>query len=274
MKKQYNSKSLQSFEIFLKQEKLAINSIKSYLCDLRIIEKLYPLEIKDPFSTTGTKIINYFEKIQTSKNTRSYNRQLISLAKYYSFHKNTYLSNQLKQLYINERFTSRDVVKDTKKLFHFVDALPESHHLEVRNKVIIDLLIYTGLKPQQLVQLKVSDFKLVDSYIELHLANNKLSLVPIHTKTTELIAKYLKSYRNQFITSDLPYFLISKKGKMVRGSIWRIVELMFKHSNFKQNINPNTLRNTLIKALVDKGVDKESICQCMNLKQLELSEFL
>jgi site-specific recombinase XerD len=127
----------------------------------------------------------------------------------------------------------------------------------VLDKLIIVLLITTGLRRNELVSLKISD--IVGNHIIVNGKGSKQRKLILHPDVCVLLNQWLK-IRNRKYGDSCEYLLISKMGKQFTGNAIRDkVKASMKRAGFSeeriQEIHTHSLRHTFVANLFESGAD-------------------
>jgi site-specific recombinase XerD len=122
-----------------------------------------------------------------------------------------------------------------------------------RDLAILSLLYDSGARVSELVNLRVRDVRL-DEFptVTLHGKGQKIRHVPLMSKTTELLKKYVSENRLDLPQRlDEPLFVNRQKQKLSRAGVTYILN---KYANGR-DISPHTLRHTKAMHLLQSGIN-------------------
>jgi len=129
-----------------------------------------------------------------------------------------------------------------------------------RNRLVVNLLLYTGCRVSELVNIKTGDVDFVINAVTLHGKGDKLREVPIRSDVAQLIKEYLKGDRAQSKFSDSPSLLVSQRSaQMCRDAVATMLEQI--GQELKIEINPHKFRHTFCSKLVQKKVPLTTIAK-------------
>ena len=191
---------IQIKEYFLKsildQKNYSIKTFENYDCDLtKFFRFLKEYKINDIKKITKETIRLYFLK---QKNNNISNR---TLGRYYSS-LNSFFIYSIEHEYIDSNpLKFIDYPKYTKKIPEYIydsqlekllnEKTSENIEIELRNKLIIYLLLDTGVRVSELVNIKVSDIDIEERIIRVLGKGSKERFVFFTSKTKELLVYYL-----------------------------------------------------------------------------------
>lgn len=239
-------------------------TVASYEYDLKdyalFLEK-NNLTIKDDNDKTLKLYLNYVydKKI----NNKSISRHLSSLRTYYDFLK--------KENIVTENiFKNVKNPKIEKTIPNFIshDKLNEiftsfnDSNLDIRNRLVIELLYATGLRVGELVNIKIKDIDFGAQSIKVLGKGSKERYVFYNNTTKEVLKKYLV-VRKKLQKKANDYLLLNDKGTPIKeASVRKIIQTTLMKCGIKSKITPHTFRHTFATDLLNQGLD------LVNVKEL------
>ena len=139
-----------------------------------------------------------------------------------------------------------------------VDALirkaeQDHHSLSSRNVVIIKLMLHTGLRVSEVVDLKWEDIVIrrYEGHLTVHCGKgSKKRIVPLNSTIRGELEKYKEHVKES--QKDKPYVFYGTRGKLTTDGVLRMFYKFEKLLPF--DVTPHCLRHTFCKSLLDKGV--------------------
>lgn len=239
-------------------------TVASYEYDLKdyalFLEK-NNLTIKDDNDKTLKLYLNYIYDKKISN--KSISRHLSSLRTYYDFLKkeNIVTENIFKNLKNPKieknipNFISRD------KLNEIFTSFNDSN-LDIRNRLVIELLYATGLRVGELVNIKIKDIDFGAQSIKVLGKGSKERYVFYNNTTKEVLKKYLV-VRKKLQKKVNDYLLLNDKGTPIKeASVRKIIQTTLMKCGIKSKITPHTFRHTFATDLLNQGLD------LVNVKEL------
>lgn len=159
----------------------------------------------------------------------------------------------------------------TRSQFHLTEdqiKLLIKHTEKLRDKVIIKLLAYCGLRRFELAKIKVEDIDLETNKIQIL---GKKNIQRLSTIFSDQLREDLKLYLRYVLEEDKKGYLfpaissLNKKGHISNTEINRIVSNAGHRAHLKnpipelKNINPHILRHSCARILKDKGLSLEVV---------------
>ena len=268
---------IQIKEYFLKsildQKNYSKKTIENYNRDLnKFFKFLNDYKIKDIKKITKETVRLYFLK---QKNNNISNR---TLGRYYSS-LNSFFLYSIEHEYIGVNpLKFIDYPKYTKKIPEYIydyqlekllnEKTSENVEIELRNKLIIHLLLDTGVRVSELVNIKVHDIDVEERIIKVFGKGSKERFVFFTSKTKELLINYFIKRKEKAITDNL---LINYKGeKLTERSVQKIIKLVGEKIGL--DIHPHLLRHTFATDLLNKGADIRMIQELLGHENLDTTQ--
>ena len=268
---------IQIKEYFLKsildQKNYSKKTFENYDRDInKFFRFLKEYKINDIKKITKETIRLYFLK---QKNNNISNR---TLGRYYSS-LNSFFIYSIEHEYIESNpLKFIDYPKYTKKVPEYIyesqlekllnEKTSENIEIELRNKLIINLLLDTGVRVSELVNIKVFDIDIEERIIKVFGKGSKERFVFFTSKTKEILVTYLSKRNEKAIVDNL---LINYKGeKLTERSVQKIIKLVGEKIGL--DIHPHLLRHTFATDLLNKGADIRMIQELLGHENLDTTQ--
>ena len=148
-------------------------------------------------------------------------------------------------------------------------AMQEHPMFSLRDRLIIMILMTTGIRASELTNIKLSDIDLDQNIIHITRKGGDQDIVYINSKVKPFLEQYLK-----LLPKDQMY--LCKEGyrdKLSRSSVYKIVRTFLEFAGIKkEKMGPHTLRHTFAMVLVHKNVSIYKIQQLMHHRNLATTE--
>ena len=154
-------------------------------------------------------------------------------------------------------------VNDIDKIISSIELLKP---IDYRDKCIILTMYSSGLRISEVVNIKLNDLNLKESFISVLGKGNKQRLIPIGNKAAQMINLYIDEYRCKFLKKNNSggYLYLNNRGSSLsRVSIWKIIK---KHSSSLPNsdrITPHVFRHSFATHLIEGGADLRAVQMMM-----------
>jgi len=263
---------LSNFYDYLSKEKnYSSNTVIAYKKDVETFQEFCRVKfelnnlLKVTYPIIREWIINLSEK---ELSPLSINRKISSLSKYYDFLikindlKSSPLKNH-KRLKVQKKliipFSEDEVLK-------VVDVFSKNFEGK-RNLLIVDMLYSTGVRRNELINIKLNDVLLDENLVKVLGKRNKERLVPLVLNLKSRINDYLK-FRNEIKSSSSNFFITTKGKKIGPSLVYRVVKNYFSKVSTKVKTSPHVLRHSFATHMLNNGADINSIKEIMGHSSL------
>ena len=253
-------------DYLLFEKKYSTKTIKAYKSDLKSFQDFN----FDEFDQNSIKNVNYTQirswiVLQVNKNisNATINRKISSLNSFYKFllkiesiEKNplsTHKSLKTKS-FIQLPFSETEVM-DVLNPLNF-----KKNFQGYRNLLILEILYSTGIRRQELINLKINDIDFSNKRIKVLGKRNKERYIPLIDHLSDLINNYLGFRDKVKSIDDHEYLFITSKGKKLYGNlVYRLINNNFSNFSTKQKKSPHILRHSFATHLLNNGADLNSV---------------
>lgn len=198
-------------------------------------------------------IISYIDFLQhTSRTTSVNNRIIASIKKYYDFlfetgkrhdHpcKNIKIGNKkTKAIQTQNLFTREELM-----------VLLERHNrftkLEIRNKIIVQFLIYQAMQSREITRISVHDIDFANGTIYIKRGNILTQrTLELHPTQIYVLQQYISDIRPQLLTKNTDKLLIGLRGAVLSVDAIHAIFEQFKQVYPDRKLNPTTIRQSTI----------------------------
>lgn len=138
--------------------------------------------------------------------------------------------------------------------------LENKEQVALRDKTMIYILLYAGLRVGELVNLKIQDLDLLTMSLKVVGKGGKYREVPLKPEVAETIKDYLESDRKDspYATSEY-LFVTQRSGKMDPDTVNKVLKKL--GQTLKLKIFPHKFRHTFCTRLLKKGVDLTTVAK-------------
>lgn len=137
---------------------------------------------------------------------------------------------------------------EIKEIFESVENVPPM--LAARNKLIISLMLDSGLRRNEVCMIKLSDINYIDNLLNVHGKGNKDRLVPIGFLTL----RYLKEY-DCSCPFESEYLLVTLKGeRLTNNAVKQLMSKLKRKLGF--DFSPHRLRHNFATNYIIDHYDK------------------
>lgn len=207
---------------------------------------------------------------------RSINRKIASLKAYFKFLlqiRELEFSplNKHRALKVSQKVAMPFSVEEMQKMLR---EIPFEDDFEgIRDKLIIELLYATGIRRDELINLKVKNIQFTPDNIKVLGKRNKERIIPLIPKVSLLIKEYFK-YRDKLdVIADKEYLFLLKSGYKIYDSlVYRIINYYFSIVTSKEKKSPHILRHTFATHLLNQGADLNAVKELLGHASLSSTQ--
>jgi integrase/recombinase XerC len=241
------------------------HTIISYQTDLTeyytFIQDTYQSDVKNiHYNQIRTYIVALSNK---NLSNRTINRKLSALKSFYKFLlkieeiKESPLSKH-KALKTPKRVNVPFSIKEIDKVLALFLDIDANDFSALRDKTIILLLYSTGIRREELIQLKIEDVDFNQNTIRVIGKRNKERIIPLLNKTQVQLKQYLTE-RNKIKSANSSLF-ITDKGKKIYGTfVYRLINYYFSAVTTKVKKSPHILRHAFATHLINEGAEINAV---------------
>ncbi len=274
------NKEIQDFIDYIQLERrYSVHTVSAYSVDIEqfqlFLNENYSINIVD---SDFANIRAWIVSLNSQKiSNRSINRKISSLKSFYKYH----LICQ--NIDVNPA-TKVNVLKTEKKLPVFVeedkmeylfDELKFSEdYMGVFSKTILDLFYGTGIRVEELVNLKEIDVDTDKLQIKVLGKRNKERIIPISNTVAQQIKLYITLKKEVISNAKMSEFLfLTKNGnKVYKKLVYRQVNYYLSLVTTNSKKSPHVLRHTFATHLLNKGADLNAIKEILGHVSLSATQ--
>ncbi len=245
------NKLLNDFKNKMIVEDFSDNTIKNYISDVRTFCKWYKeIDISNNVEkTTYYHLATYKGYLihNQRKKASSINRNIQALRNFFQFMigKKLIKKNPSEKIKFLRRIKRMQPMALTKKDIHKLLSVTSysSHGTQKRNYALVQILLQTGIRVGEVVNLETRDLTLYDRSGELRIVNakgGKERIVPLNSHAR----KALRNYLEEKPMKERSVIFISKQNKkMTVRAVQKVIGNLSKKAGI-ENMSPHTLRHT------------------------------
>ena len=256
----------QSFFSYIEYEKrYSKHTLEAYKSDLeQLTIFLAKNESSDAPFATHHDIRNWIVSMMEQKvSARSINRKISTLKSFYKF---LMRKGEIKKSPLGKVQSP----KTSKRLPVFVELpgiekllkeveFPEGYE-GLRDKMIIELFYGTGMRRNELINLKESDLDSYNSQIKVLGKGNKERLIPIHPDLRASIKNFVAEKKKLLEHQGDYYLIVNEKGKKLEPTtVYAVVKKYLNMVTTVDKKSPHVLRHTFATHLMNNGADINAV---------------
>ena len=242
------------------ERRLSKNTIVSYQRDLEKYRFfLNRTKIKEILNVSNDQILYFLEFLYKTQSSSSVSRVLATLRTFYKYlvrdgkiQKNPFSSikNPKMPKKILEVLNEQEVKK-------FLESIPSSTYLELRDKAMFELLYACGMRVSEIVDLKLADIDFDEGLIRFIGKGNKERITPIGDSAKDYLGKYIRAarYNLERERKSENVFLNRNGQKLTRQGFWKILKKYAGKVNTGKNLYPHLFRHSYATHMLERGAD-------------------
>ncbi len=257
---------METFLAYLKHEKrYSDHTVTSYRNDLDQFYKYIKqaFDIENISEASHLYIRSWMAQMSEAQmGARSINRKISALRSYCKFLMKRGLLEKDPTIKIQAPKASKRLPvyveqQDIGKLFDELQIYFEDSFYGRRDRMVLELLYYTGMRRAELLNLKDADVDLGRLYIKVLGKGNKERLIPISQHLAHRIGNYIQEKNNLYHTA---WLLVTDKGaKLYPEMAYRIVKKFLSLVTTIEKRSPHVLRHTFATHLTNNGAEINAV---------------
>jgi integrase/recombinase XerD len=256
---------IQEFANWLFTEGKAAKTIESYVNDVKGFQSFLQDKLNDVPVLSRFSFVRYKEHlIKEGYKVSTINKKINSLKVYNDFLRTKEVVDesfiQLKRDRIKIAAGSEKVVEalseeQVEKLLFYVE---NRNKVCTRNKLIVYLLLYTGVRVSELVGIKIGDIDFLTNQLIVIGKGGKRREIGLRQDVLQLIRQYMKEERSESVFHQSDHLLVSQRAeKMHRDAVRDWLAKISKELGF--HLHPHLFRHTFATRLLKKGVNLTTV---------------
>ena len=142
--------------------------------------------------------------------------------------------------------------------------------LGIRNRLIIELLLATGIRVSELVNIKLNDIDINNGEIRIMGKGKKERIVYFKDYSKGALNNYLNNARNNLLNGkDSDYLFINNNGtNLTDRGVRLIIDNIVRKSSIKSKVSPHTFRHTFATIMLNEGCNIKSVQELLGHSSL------
>ncbi len=259
-----NDLDLSDFGSYLIGQGSELNTIQSYLLDIKQLQLFLGSHKKELVEAESTDLRNFIHSLfDLGLSPVSINRKISAIRACYCY---LYSSGKL----TSNPADSLELLKVGRKLpltlsieeaACIIESAKEDSPAGLRDRVCLELLYGAGLRISELLNLKMTDILMDEELLSVIGKGNKQRFVPFGRKAHRALNEYLNKARSQLMKDHKTPFLIlnTRGGKMTRMGFLKILRKYLIKSGVRKRVTPHTFRHSYATHLLQAGADLRAV---------------
>jgi len=141
-----------------------------------------------------------------------------------------------------------------------------------RDRAVVSLFYGTGIRLSELVDIRFTDFNLVEKVVKVTGKRNKERIVPFPTEIAETLKQYIQ-LRNELFPDSQNFLFLTGKGEPAYNKlIYRIVKKELSFVTTIDQRSPHILRHSYATHLLNRGADLNAIKELLGHANLAATQ--
>lgn len=239
---------------------LSRNTLSAYRNDLNTFGKWLQLSGQDLLAVGEYDIMQFAAHLlQAGQSARSSARHLSCLRGFYRYQLREGRIKVDPTLGVESPKLGRPLPKSLSEAD--VDALLQAPDLsvaiEIRDKVMLELLYACGLRVSELVNLQLSQVSLQQGIVQVMGKGSKERLVPMGEEAQQCLSDYLATTRLELLDNKVSDYVFPGRAgaAMTRQTFWHRIKKYAQRAEIAKSLSPHTLRHAFATHLLNNGAD-------------------
>ncbi len=201
--------------------------------------------------------------VNSGVSNKTINRKISSLNSFYRFLKKAGI-NKFNPLDEHKSLKTKSIVQIPFSKSEVSNVLNSDNFTKdfvgLRDNLILEILYCTGIRRQELINLKINNIDFSNLRIKVLGKRNKERFIPILESTIQLLNNYLAERSKLIKIIDNDFLLLTSKGKKIyENLVNRITKKYFSKHSSKLKKSPHILRHSFATHLLDEGADLNAV---------------
>ncbi len=268
---------LGNFLEYLRFEKLLLpNTIESYWRDLRKFRKFLESGNIKYLELSKKQVLNFLEGLYTTQSGTSVSRILSSLRNYYSFLIREDITRKNPWAGVSNPKKEKRILKvlDTGEVNRFLESIPTSTKLEVRDRAMFELLYSCGLRVGEITNLKLDNIDFDQELLRFIGKGDKERITPMGEKGIFYLKKYLKVSRHRIEKEHKSDFVFLNRfgRRLTRQGFWKILKKYAQRTGLEKDLYPHIFRHSFATHLLKGGADLRVVQELLGHSSISTTE--
>lgn len=260
----------EAFLNYLKFEKrYSSKTVESYKTDILQFFHFIKLEfeLEDALHVKNNQVRAFVVQLVNDKRKpTSIKRKISALKSFYKYHQKigklkTNPADKINSPKIPERLPKFVEQQKINNLFEEPEKYFKNTFEGMQEKLLIDVLYSTGMRRQELINLKWSDINFSSNQVKVTGKGNKQRLIPIGNELVNSLRIFQNTQINQL--KNIPkaaYVFLTKDGNQLYPNyVYRIVKLHVGHCSTAEKKSPHVLRHSFATHMSNNGAKLNDI---------------
>ncbi len=270
--------SLEGFEHYLLVRGRARTSIQSYIGDLTgFVNFLGRRKVLDFNAVTREMLREYVRVMhELGLAPASIARKITSLKVFFGYLDENELikKNEAAELEAPKLTRRLPPVLSAEEVATIIDTVDTSSAAGLRDRAMLEVLYGAGLRISELLNLRLGEILLDNSFVRVVGKGDKERIVPIGRKAITAVRKYLRDCRPGLLRkrSTDCLFVNQRGGKLSRMGFWKILKGHVRKTGLRKRITPHTFRHSFATHLLEGGADLRAVQEMLGHADIKTTQ--
>jgi integrase/recombinase XerD len=263
---------------YLRFEKLLLqNTISSYTRDLtKFKDFLKDHNIKNFTGLKKEQVLDFLKFLHKGQSESSIARILSTLRSFYKFLVREEICRKNPWVQINNPKKPKKILEvlSIGEVERFLDSIPSSTKLELRDKAMFELIYSCGLRVSELINLRLQDIDFDQELIRFIGKGDKERITPVGRNGLFYLKKYIRTSRYKIEREKKSdYVFLNKYGnKITRQGFWKILKKYAGRINLDKNVYPHIFRHSFATHMIQQGADLKTVQELLGHSSISTTE--
>jgi len=261
------------------QKNYSLNTKKNYEIDILEFNDFITKNNKDYLEVDYNFIKTYLMALYERKLSRnSVARKLSSLRSFYKylFNKDLIEYNPFKYVATPKKEKKLPKYLSYEEINEIFNTPDINTSLGQRDRLILEVLYATGIRVNELVNIKISDIDFYKKEIKVLGKGNKERIDPFGDYCLDAINMFLEDGRKKILdkyNTASDYLIINGFGKkLTTRGVEKIIDKIVRTAALKKHVSPHMLRHSFATHLLNEGCDIRTVQELLGHESLESTQ--
>jgi integrase/recombinase XerC len=256
------------------QKRRSSNTLVSYKNDLNHFFAFCKENQIDLYQTNPRALRTWVFSLDASFSPRSIAHKIATLKSFYRFLVDKkYIATNPASLLKNPKLPKRlpSYVEEA-RLDTFLDAATEDEFATLRTILIVELLYGTGMRRQELIELRENDINFSASSLKVLGKGNKERIIPFPKELSLKLKQYMLK-KSALFGNKKDYLIVTDSGKKSYPSlVYRAVVNSLSSVTSQKKKSPHVLRHSYATHLLNRGADLNAVKELLGHSSLSATQ--
>jgi integrase/recombinase XerD len=271
-------RSIKKYVEYLRFEKLLLpNTLNSYTRDLDKFKSFFEDSSIENYTLIKKEhILDFLKLLHMDQSESSIARILSTLRSFYKFLVREGICSRNPWVQISNPKKPKKMLEvlSIDEVERFLDSIPSSTKLELRDKAMFELLYSCGLRVSELINLRLQDIDFDQELIRFIGKGDKERITPVGKNGLLYLKKYIRTSRYKIERErKSDYVFLNKYGnKITRQGFWKILKKYATRINMDKNIYPHIFRHSFATHMLQQGADLKTVQELLGHSSISTTE--